>query len=106
VPSIVKLKPHTLVIVGAALVLEPTLLYMLVKGAPVKGVPRDPRLWLRFGGSLAAILHAPAILFNGFICSKMRVPSFVLWTDSFITGFAVVLLLLFVAAWLWRALWG
>jgi hypothetical protein len=63
--EVVNLRRHSSVIVGTALVLQPMLLYMLANGAPAKGVPRDPRLWLQFCSHLAAVLHAPSILFNG-----------------------------------------
>ena len=59
----------------------------LLKYVPRIGVPREVNPWLRFGGDLSALAHAPWLLLSNFLCAKYCTPNAVLSAITITGGY-------------------
>lgn len=59
----------------------------LLKYVPRIGLPREPDPWLRFGGDLTALLHAPWLILSNFLCVKFCPPPNVLSAVTIAGGY-------------------
>src|ERR1700730_2640556 len=82
-----------------ALPIEAVATSLLLAYAPVRGIPRNYSLWLQLCGDLSALFHAPPLLLNGFLSRRIRVPAYILYTDTFAFGYLLVVAIL---ALFWR----
>jgi hypothetical protein len=75
---------------------------LMLKHVPRIGVPRDPSIWLRFGGDVAALIHAPWLLLSDFLCVKLCPPNFVLQIITIFGGYLDIAILVLAVATLLR----
>jgi len=75
---------------------------VMLKHVPRIGVPRDPSPWLRFGGEIAALIHAPWLLLSDFLCVKFCPPNFILQTITISGGYLDTVILVLATAALFR----
>lgn len=80
---------------------------IMLKHVPLIGVPRDPNQWLRLGGAVAAIIHAPWLILSNFLCVKFCPPNLILQTITISGGYldnAIVVLAVAALIRAWRSI--